>query len=309
MGVPGEQGHGPGTGPVLDCTHPVGIRSGTGMTATPQRCAEMDIPDQWSAGTASTDDIDIHYYEAGRGQPVLAAHGMYDDGRRWVPLGSDLAREYRVIAYDARGHGGSDAPERGYDLDTRVGDLVGLVDALELVDPILVGHSMGGATAAWAAAEHPDMPSGLVLEDPARFRESPRLSVERATEITHERLRESKARSIEERIEKELADAGFEEAQLRRLAASVDQCSPHIARLAQHHPPVVDAFDEISCPTLVLRRDVEVSDRVADLAAADRLADGRLVHVAGAGHYVFRDAYDAANPELRAFLRRYFGPV
>lgn len=264
----------------------------------------MTLPDGWSTGTVRANGIQIHYYEVGHGQPILAAHGMYDDGRRWLPLGSDLAAEHRVVAYDARGHGQSDAPETGYDLDTRVEDLVGLADALGLTDPLLLGHSMGGATAAWTAARQPELPRGLVLEDPARFHGSPGIDLEKAREITRERLRESKARSIEERIEAEFDDTDLAEAQRRRLAASVEECSPHIANIAQQHPPVTDAFDDISCPTLVLKRDAEVSDRVADLDAADQLADGRLVHIPGAGHYVFRDASDAANTELRTFLRR-----
>jgi Predicted hydrolases or acyltransferases (alpha/beta hydrolase superfamily) len=263
----------------------------------------MELPDRWTAKRARANGIEMEYYEAGRGQPILMAHGMYDDGRRWLPLGSDLADEYRVVAYDARGHGGTDSPESGYDIDSRVADLVGLVEALDLADPVLFGHSMGGATAAWAVANHPELPRGLVLEDPSRFRELPEISSERARQIARERLRESKERSLEERVAEELADVDVEDAQLRRLAASVDGCSPHIAKLAQHHPPVVEAFDEIPCPTLVLRRDVAVSDRLLDLKAADRLADGRLVHVPGAGHYVFRDAYDAAYPEVLTFLR------
>ena len=54
----------------------------------------------------------------------------------------------------------------------------------------------------------------------------------------------------------------------------------------------------------MLRRDRDVADRAADLTAADRLAEGRLVHVPDAGHYVFQDAYDPALAELRTFLRR-----
>ncbi|MCG1005640.1 alpha/beta fold hydrolase [Halorubrum lacusprofundi] len=264
----------------------------------------MNLSETWTTGTVSTDDVDLQYYRTGDGPPVLMAHGMYDSGRRWVPLGSDLAADYDVIAYDARGHGHSDAPETGYDIETRVADLVAVVNGLDLTDPILIGHSMGAATAAWAAADHPDLPRGLVLEEPSRFREAPEISMEKAQEIARERLRESKALSIEERMEKHYDDGEHDPEHVRRLAASVDECSPHIAMLAQKHPPVKQAFDEITCPALVLRRDVDVMDRVKDLNAAARLADGRLVHIPNAGHYVFRDEYDAAYAELRAFLQR-----
>ncbi|WP_207592387.1 alpha/beta fold hydrolase [Halomontanus rarus] len=262
----------------------------------------MNLPEEWTTGTVSTNGITLQYYRAGSGPPIVMAHGMFDNGRRWVPLGSDLVDDYEVITYDARGHGRSDAPETGYDIDNRVADLVGLMNGLDLTNPVLLGHSMGGATVAWAAADHPDLPRALVLEDPSRFREHPEMSMEEAQEMGRERLRESKALSLEERIEQHYDD-GIDPDHARRLAAADDECSPHVAMIAQEHELVTEAFDEITCPTLVLRRDVDVADRAADLDAADRLVDGRLVHVPDAGHYVFRDEYDAAAAELRAFLR------
>lgn len=267
----------------------------------------MNLPDGWTADTVTANGIDLQYYRAGDGDPIVLAHGMYGNGRRWLRLGSELTDEYEVIAYDARGHGRSDAPETGYDLDTRVADLVGLVTELGLENPVLGGHSMGAATVAWAAANRPSLPRGLFLEEPSRFRTTPDISVEEARSVTRERLRESKARSVEERIERHYEDAGHDahdEEQVRRLVAATDECSPHVAKIAQEHPPVARAFDDVVRPTLVLRRDVDVPDRVADLDAADRLADGRLVHVPDAGHHVFLDEYDAAAAELRAFLRR-----
>lgn len=264
----------------------------------------MTLPEGWTTGTVAANGIDLHYYRTGDGPPIVLAHGMYDDGRRWIPLGTALADEYEVIAYDARGHGGSDAPEAGYGIDDRVADLAGLVEGLALAEPVLVGHSMGGATVAWAGAERPELPRGVVLEDPARFRETPAVSVAEAREAGRERLRESKALTVDERIERYYDDVDADREHLERLAAAVDDCSPHAVNVAREHPPVAEAFDDVACPTLVLRRDVDVDDRVADLDAADRLANGRLVHVPGAGHYVFRDAFDAGIAELRAFLRR-----
>lgn len=138
----------------------------------------MNLPEEWTTGTVSANGIALRYYRAGSGPTIVMAPGMFDNGRRWVPLGSDLVDDYEVITYDARGHGRSDAPETGYDIDNRVADLVGLVNGLDLTDPILVGHSVGGVTAAWAAADHPDLPRALVLEDPSRFREHPEMSME-----------------------------------------------------------------------------------------------------------------------------------
>jgi pimeloyl-ACP methyl ester carboxylesterase len=269
--------------------------------------ADLALPDGWTTGGVAANGVDLRYYRAagaGDDPPVVLAHGMYEHGRRWCPLADDLP-EWDLIAYDARGHGRSAAPESGYGIDDRVADLVGLCDALDLADPVLVGHSMGAATAAWAAATNPDRVRGLVLEDPSRFHQEPDFGEAEAREAAGEYLAEQRALSVDERaaaLADEAPDASPEHR--RRLARAIGECGDHVVEYAQAHDLVVEAFDEIACPTLVLRRDRDVEGRVADLDAADRLGDGRLVHVPGADHDVLFTAYDAAVAELEAFLRR-----
>ncbi len=261
----------------------------------------MSLPEGWEAGRVTTNGIELQYYRSGEGPPIVLAHGMYDNGRRWRRLAADLGDTFELIAYDARGHGRSDAPPSGYDMPNRVADLMGLLDALALEEPILLGHSMGAATVAWAGAWHPTRPAGIVLVDPSRFRSVPELSFEEARAATRDHLETLQAKSIEERLASEFEGHPDDEVH-RRLAAAVDECSEHVVNYAHEHDLVESAFDEIGRPTLVLRRDLPIDERVADLLAARRLADGRLVHVPDAGHYVFLDAYGAAVAELRAFL-------
>jgi pimeloyl-ACP methyl ester carboxylesterase len=78
-----------------------------------------------------------------------------------------LEEEYDVIMPDSRGHGNSSAPEDGYRYETLAGDVLSLIGALRLIKPILVGHSMGGMTAAVVAAQNPQQLQALVLADPA----------------------------------------------------------------------------------------------------------------------------------------------
>jgi pimeloyl-ACP methyl ester carboxylesterase len=264
----------------------------------------MALPDEWTDDTVSVDDTALQYYRTGEGPPIVMAHGMFDHGRRWVPLAERLAEDYEVIAYDARGHGRSDAPETGYDIDTRVTDLLGVLDGLDVDDPVLLGHSMGAATVAWAAATNPDLPRGVVLADPSRFPGTPEIDTDEAAEIARQRLEEAKSAPIDERIEELLAHPEIDREHAERLAAADDECSPHVGKLAQEHPPVRDAFEGITVPTLLLRRDVDDEQRSRDRDAAEELADGQLVHVDDAGHYVTRDAPDAAGAELETFLDR-----
>lgn len=86
-------------------------------------------------------------------------------GACWTPFARLLEKEYDLIMPDARGHGGSSAPKNGYNYCNLAIDLLQFIEKLKLVDPILIGHSMGGMTAAVAAAQSP-LVRGLILVDP-----------------------------------------------------------------------------------------------------------------------------------------------
>jgi pimeloyl-ACP methyl ester carboxylesterase len=105
---------------------------------------------------------------------LLLLHGLTDSGRCWPEAVRRWQQDYRVITWDARGHGGSERFTR-QELEAGVGEthLDDLVEVLtELADdgssrPVLVGHSMGGGTAAGLSATRPDLVRAVVLEDPA----------------------------------------------------------------------------------------------------------------------------------------------
>ena len=97
-----------------------------------------------TVGTENDAPIEIHYEDHGAGQPVVLIHGYPLSGRAWdkqVPV--LLEAGHRVITYDRRGFGQSSQPVVGYDYDTFAGDLHALLEALDLRDVTLVGHSMG----------------------------------------------------------------------------------------------------------------------------------------------------------------------
>jgi pimeloyl-ACP methyl ester carboxylesterase len=103
----------------------------------------------------------------GEGPPVVLLHGL-SATRRNVVQGSRalVKRGYRLISYDARGHGASDAAPR-YEYGDLVGDLAAVLDELELDRAALVGSSMGAATAMAYTLEHPDRVPALVQITPA----------------------------------------------------------------------------------------------------------------------------------------------
>lgn len=98
-------------------------------------------------------------------EPILFLHGFPESHRTWRKVMPDLARDFRVIAPDQRGFGGSDKPEgvEAYKTDRILEDLLALADALGLGRFTLVGHDWGGAIAWLAALRHPDRIGRLVI--------------------------------------------------------------------------------------------------------------------------------------------------
>ena len=91
------------------------------------------------------DGTRIYYRDWGKGQPVVFSHGWPLSGDAWENQMLFLAQNgYRTIAHDRRGHGRSDQPSAGNDLDTYADDLAALFEELDLHDAVVVGHSTGG---------------------------------------------------------------------------------------------------------------------------------------------------------------------
>lgn len=98
--------------------------------------------------------------------PFVLVHGLASNLRLWDGVAETLhACGHTVVAVDQRGHGLSDAPESPYDMDTAVGDLRTLLDALALPRAVLAGQSWGGNVVLELGWRHPDAVSGIACID------------------------------------------------------------------------------------------------------------------------------------------------
>jgi 3-oxoadipate enol-lactonase len=127
----------------------------------------------------------LHYrLDGAAGAPVLALPSSLGTSTElWTQNVEFWGERFRVLRFDQRGHGGSEAPPGPYSLGDLGRDFLGLLDELELERVTLCGLSLGGATAMWVAAEAPERIDRLILAcTSARFGE-PAQWLERAETV------------------------------------------------------------------------------------------------------------------------------
>ena len=116
-----------------------------------------------------TDELTLHYEDDGdpSAPPVLVLHGITQSTATWGWLVPHLADAHRVVRLDFRGHGRSARTPGRYSFPGYVADATAICERVLGAPAVLVGHSLGGGTAAALAQTRPDLVRGVVLEDPA----------------------------------------------------------------------------------------------------------------------------------------------
>jgi pimeloyl-ACP methyl ester carboxylesterase len=267
-----------------------------------------------------SEDLSVHRF--GRTDPdaptLLLLHGLTDSGRCWPDAVERWRGDYRLVAWDARGHGESerftpDELEAGVG-ETHFDDAVDLLEVLAeegASRPILVGLSMGGGTAAAVAARRPELVRAVVLEDPVLG--GGRFSDEHATEFAERRVRERQgalddpattlARGRREHPgwpETEYGPWGEAKQQtevevLRDLDTTVHTPWPEVAAAIEVPALVVLGSDGIWSP--------EMREQLVALGN-DRL---EIEEVDGAAHCVRRDRPDAFHSLVDPWIAKQLG--
>jgi pimeloyl-ACP methyl ester carboxylesterase len=108
--------------------------------------------------------ISLHYWRVGEGPDVVMLHGLAGNLAVWhLKMVPTLRQDYRVTTYDLRGHGRSDMTPTGYTTADMAADLEGLLDALDIEQVHLVGHSYGADIALHFGLLHPHRVGKMVL--------------------------------------------------------------------------------------------------------------------------------------------------
>jgi pimeloyl-ACP methyl ester carboxylesterase len=115
------------------------------------------------------DGVSLHIAEDGNpnGPVVTFLHGITSCTDTWDWALPDLVATHRVLRLDFRGHGDSSRAQGTYSFANCVGDAIAALEAAAGGPSVLVGHSLGGGTAAAIAQQRPDLVKAVLLEDPA----------------------------------------------------------------------------------------------------------------------------------------------
>lgn len=253
-------------------------------------------------------DIEINCEVSGKqdAPAVMLSHSLGSSLAMWNPQIEALESHFRVLRYDMRGHGESDAPHGAYTLEQLGEDAVGLLDALNIQVVQWVGLSIGGMVGQYLALNHADRLRSLVLCDTAAAIE------EEAQAMRQQRIGTAREQGMEPLVESTL-DRWFTQDFLKRNSPQVDLIRRHFLATpvagyigcseAIGNLNYLERLSEVKTPTLIIVGEEDPATPVAASEAIhERMPDSRLVVLPSAAHLSNVEQPDAFNRALIGFL-------
>lgn len=257
----------------------------------------------WNTAVCKTNNISIHYTRTGGNKPpLILLHGLMTNGLCWTGLARTLEKEYDVIMPDARGHGSSSVPNYGYRYEDHANDIAGLINALELPSPFLLGHSMGGMTAAVVASRKSNLLRALILADPTFL--SPEVQREVRDSDVADQHREIRRMPLEEVVAAARARHPnrsqetlelFARARLQTSMSAFDVLTPP-------NPDYKQLMSSMDIPTLLLFGDKGVVTPAVAEALQHLHPRLQVEQIPGAGHSLHMDQPERFAAAVKTFL-------
>ncbi|MCP4899601.1 MAG: alpha/beta fold hydrolase [bacterium] len=261
------------------------------------------------AGMIDIGNGELYYELAGSGPTIVLLHGGMLDCRMWDGQMDALSENYRVLRYDARGHGRSD-PINGE--HSHYKDLAQLMDTLEVERAVIVGLSLGGRTAIDFALEYPDRIRALVPVAPglSGWKFNDPVLVEH-WEGMRKAAESNDLETYVEWFQRSWTDGPHREPvevdsvvreKVRAMArATVDKPGEMGSYI---EAGAIDRLSEIKSPTLVMVGELDMQD-ILDISdrLASEVADSKRVVIPKVAHMVNMEAPDEFNARLLAFLQ------
>ena len=268
----------------------------------------------WTEADIVAHGTKLHYYRTGgRGPRIVLAHGITDDGLCWTAVANALASQYDLIMLDARGHGKSEAPDSGYDQKSMTMELASFIKVLQLEKPILLGHSMGAATALHMAGLYPEIPGAIILEDPPAFwmQEGASQQEYSRSEFIAGILALKKKTAAELIAECQSNHPTWSDEEVMPWVDSKHRFNPKIVSLIHSRRDSAEAdaatLKHVVCPTLLITAAQTRGAILGDLEV-DRLKamipQLKRIHIQEAGHNIRRDQFDDYIKVLKEHLAK-----
>jgi 3-oxoadipate enol-lactonase len=274
------------------------------------RCSKISFQDETTsqviAMKTKVNGITINYQIDGPdGAPWLVfSNSLATSLAMWDEQAATLKDTYRVLRYDQRGHGATDAPAGRYAYDTLLADALGLLDALSIKTAHFAGLSMGGATALGLAERHPERFDRIIVCD------SPCQSTPQSSQQWEERIAIAQKQGIEALVQPTIA-RWFPAEIVAKKPAYVDKVRAMIratpvngfvgcaAALADHD--YASAVASVKHPVLFLGGEKDAA--TAPMRKLnEKLPGSRFVELAGAGHISNMDRPAEFTRAIRDFL-------
>jgi N-formylmaleamate deformylase len=277
----------------------------------------------WKDGYVDVNGNKIHYYRTGGDKPqVVLNHGVMDDGLCWTRVAKELESDYDVIMLDARGHGFSDDGNGDYKSETRANDVAEVVKSLGLEKPVVGGHSLGAEVSIHFAANYPDIPRALFLEDPPIAMPGEPMFGGRIGEMgegalkmmaTIMKLIKILPIFLGKIIAKKMMPNSPDDEIIPWLNSKKRFSSDLLKSMAEEPEALVpspfEAVKKVKVPTLLFMGDrekgsivsVEVAEKMKTL-----IPDLQVFHLEGANHDIRRSKFDEYMTALKTFLAQVY---
>lgn len=244
--------------------------------------------------------IKINYTEKGSGKDVLLLHGWGSSNAVYTGIMNTLCSSCHLVAPDFPGCGGSDIMKEPYTIGDYADLVLGLIDALQLKNPVLVGHSHGGRVILYMTAAGMISPPKIVLIDSAglipkkSFKQKLKAgSFKTIKKVLTLPLIENKSRNLLEKARRHYGSADYNAAEpvLRKTLVNVVNID------------LRDELHKIKCPTLLIWGDKDTATPLADAEIIkSKIADCGLCVIKNTGHFSFCEKPYEANAIIKSFL-------
>ena len=254
--------------------------------------------------------IDINYELTGRkGAPVvMLSHSLASSIVMWNPQLDSLEPHFKVLRYDMRGHGQSEAPRGAYTLDMLAQDAAALLNALGIDKIHFVGLSIGGMIGQGFALNHGDRLESLTLCDTSAVMPA------EVQPILQERIAAARQNGMADQVDGTL-ERWFTPEYLKANPPAVEMIRRQIRETplagyigcseALRGLNYLERLSEITLPTLIMVGEEDPGTPVAAAEAIhERIAGSQLVVLPGARHLSNIEQADAFNKALMKFLRQ-----